>query len=99
MAEGLHLYDIIKRPVITEKSHEMAELANQYTFEVDVRANKIQIAEAVFKIFDVDVLEVTTMIVPAKRGRRGRRVYTRHSAWKKAVVTLRPGQTIAAFNL
>jgi large subunit ribosomal protein L23 len=99
MAQGLHLYDIIIRPVITEKSHEMAELSNQYTFEVDMRANKIQIAEAVFKIFDVDVLAVKTMIVPAKRGTRGRRKYVRHSAWKKAIVTLRPGQTIAAFNL
>jgi large subunit ribosomal protein L23 len=99
MAQGLHLYDVIIRPVITEKSHEMAELSNQYTFEVDMRANKIQIAEAIFKIFDVDVLDVKTMIVPAKRGQRGRRKYVRHGAWKKAIVTLRPGQTIAAFNL
>jgi large subunit ribosomal protein L23 len=99
MAQGLHLYDVIIRPVITEKSHEMAELSNQYTFEVDMRANKIQIAEAIFKIFDVDVLDVKTMIVPAKRGQRGRRKYVRHGAWKKAIVSLRPGQTIAAFNL
>jgi len=99
MAEGLHLYDIIKRPVITEKSHEMATVYNKYAFEVDMRANKIQIAEAVFKIFDVDVLDVKTMIIPIKRGRRGRRVYTRQGAWKKAIVTVRPGQTIAAFNL
>lgn len=99
MTEGLHLYDIIKRPVITEKSHAMAEVENKYTFEVDMRANKIQIAEAVFTIFDVDVLDVQTMVMPAKRGHRGRRVYTRHSAWKKAIVTIRPGQTIAAFNL
>jgi large subunit ribosomal protein L23 len=99
MTEGLHLYDIIKRPVITEKSHEMAAVQNKYTFEVDMKANKIQIAEAVFKIFDVDVLDVQTMIVAPKRGRRGRRIYQRHGAWKKAIVTLRPGQTIAAFNL
>jgi large subunit ribosomal protein L23 len=99
MTEGLHLYDIIKRPVITEKSHEMATLQNKYVFEVDMRANKIQIAEAVFKIFDVDVLGVQTMVVAAKRGRRGRRVYVRQGAWKKAIVTVRPGQTIAAFNL
>jgi large subunit ribosomal protein L23 len=99
MTEGLHLYDIIKRPVITEKSHEMATLQNKYVFEVDMRANKIQIAEAVFKIFDVDVLGVQTMVVAAKRGRRGRRMYVRRGAWKKAIVTVRPGQTIAAFNL
>ena len=92
MTEGLHLYDVIKRPVITEKSHEMAEELNQYAFEVDMRANKIQITEAVFKIFDVDVLNVQTMIMPAKRGRRGRQVYTRQGAWKKAIVTLRPAR-------
>jgi len=95
----LHLYDIIKRPVITEKSVELAEINNQYVFEVDMRANKIQIADAVFKIFEVDVLDVRTMVMPAKRGQRGRKKYTRHSAWKKAIVTLPPGQSIAAFTM
>lgn len=99
MAKQLHLYDVIKRPVITEKSVEMAEVYNQYVFEVDQRANKIQIADAIMRVFDVDVLSVRTMVMPAKRGHRGRRVYTRQGAWKKAVVTLPPGQTIAAFNL
>lgn len=98
MAE-LHLYDIIKRPVITEKSVELAEMQNHYVFEVDMRANKIQIAEAVFKIFEVDVLDVRTMVMPIKRGQRGRKKYTRRSAWKKAVVTLAPGQSIAAFTM
>lgn len=99
MTKQLHLYEIIKRPVITEKSHDLAETLNQYAFEVDMEANKIQIAEAVMKIFDVDVLNVRTMVVPLKRGRRGRKFYTRHHAWKKAIVTLPQGQTIAAFNL
>jgi ribosomal protein L23 len=45
------------------------------------------------------VLAVRTMVMPAKRGQRGRKVYTRRSAWKKAVVTLRPGDTIAAFTM
>jgi large subunit ribosomal protein L23 len=99
MAEGLHLYDVIKRPVITEQSHRMASVYNKYVFEVDLKANKIQIAEAVFKIFDVDVLDVQTMVVPAKRGRRGRLFYMRQKSWKKAIVTVKPGQTIAAFNL
>ena len=99
MGKELHLYDIIYRPVITEKSVALAESYNRYTFEVDKRANKIQIADAVFRIFDVDVLDVRTMRMPGKRGTRGRRVYTRQSAWKKAVVTVRPGQTIPAFNL
>ena len=95
----LHLYDVIKRPVITEKSAELSEIHNQYVFEVDMRANKIQIAEAVFKIFEVDVLDVRTMVMPAKRGQRGRKQYTRRSAWKKAVVTLAPGQSIPVFTM
>ena len=98
MTRELHLYDIIKRPVITEQSTERAAALNQYAFEVDMHANKLQIAEAVMKIFDVDVLRVHTMVVAPKRARRGRKFYIRHKAWKKAIVTLPPGQTIAAFN-
>ncbi|NDJ76988.1 MAG: 50S ribosomal protein L23 [Chloroflexi bacterium] len=95
----LNLYDILIRPVITEKSHEMADMDNKYVFEVDMRANKIQVAEAVFKIFEVDVLRVNTMVMPPKRGRRGRKFYIRKSAWKKAVVTVPPGQSIGLFNM
>jgi len=98
VTKGLHLYDILKRPVITEKSTEMAETHNQYVFEVDMRANKIQIAEAVMKIFDVDVLRVRTMVVAPKRGRRYRSYYMRRKAWKKAVVIVPQGQTISLFN-
>ncbi|MCD4686763.1 MAG: 50S ribosomal protein L23 [Anaerolineae bacterium] len=84
----MHLYDIIKRPVITEKSTKMADTLNQYVFEVDLRANKIQIADAVVRIFDVDVVKVRTMVMPAKRGLRMRRFYRRQSSWKKAIVTI-----------
>ncbi len=98
MTKALHLYDVLLRPVITEKSTLMAEEKNQYTFEVDMRANKIQIKDAVERIFDVDVLDVRTLIVTPKRGRRGRKFYIRHSAWKKAVVTLPIGQNLAIFN-
>jgi len=98
MTKGLHLYDILTRPVITEKSQRMADVLNQYVFEVDMRANKIQIKEAVEKIFDVDVLAVRTMVMPLKRGRRGRKSYTRAKAWKKAIVTVAPGQSISLFN-
>jgi large subunit ribosomal protein L23 len=94
----LHLYDVIKRPVITESSTQMANELNQFTFEVDVRANKIQIKEAVEMIFDVDVLKVSTSILPLKRGRRGRKYYQRAPEWKKAIVTLPAGQTISLFN-
>jgi len=99
VTKGLHLYDVIKRPVITEKSTELADIGNQYVFEVDMRANKVQIADAVVRIFDVDVIKVNTMVMPPKRGRRGRKFYIRHRAWKKAVVTVPQGQTISLFNL
>jgi large subunit ribosomal protein L23 len=95
----MHLYEVIKRPIITEGSTALVSELNQYTFEVDMRANKIQIKEAVEVIFNVDVLKVSTMIVPKKRGRRGRKEYVRTAAWKKAIVTLPKGQTIGLFNV
>jgi large subunit ribosomal protein L23 len=98
VTKGLHLYDIIRRPVITEKSNIMSSETNQYVFEVDMRANKIQIKDAIERIFDVDVLKVNTMVMPLKRGRRGRSFYVRQRAWKKAVVTVPPGQSISLFN-
>ncbi|NDJ84999.1 MAG: 50S ribosomal protein L23 [Chloroflexi bacterium] len=98
MAKELHLYDVILRPVITEKSNIAADDNNQYTFEVNMRANKIQVKEAVEIIFDVDVVKVNTMVMPKKRGRRGRKFYDRKQAWKKAVITVRSGQTIDLFN-
>jgi large subunit ribosomal protein L23 len=95
----MHLYEVIKRPIITESSTVLAAEQNQYTFEVDMRANKIQIKEAVEVIFNVDVIKVATMIMPMKRGRRGRKEYARTPAWKKAIVTLPKGQTIGLFNV
>ena len=99
MTKKLHLYNVIKRPIISEKSTMVATNLNQYTFEVDMDANKIQIADAVMKIFDVDVLKVHTMVMPHKRGQRWRQYYIRKSAWKKAIVTLPPGQTIGLFHV
>lgn len=96
---GIHLYDVIVRPVVTEKTNILADESRQYTFEVSPRATKIQIKEAVEVIFDVTVDKVATLVVPAKRGQRGRRIYQRKPAWKKAVVTLVPGQSINLFNL
>jgi len=95
----MNLYEVIKRPVITEKSTGMAAELSQFTFEVDPRANKIQIKEAVEAIFDVDVIRVATMIQPLKRSRRGRKFYQRSPEWKKAIVTLPKGQTISLFNV
>lgn len=94
------IYDVLRRPILTEKSsHQYAKL-NQYVFEVAKYANKSMIKEAVEAIFDVKVLRVNTMIVPAKRSRRAlsRRVLIRKSAYKKAVVTLAPGDTIGVFE-
>jgi large subunit ribosomal protein L23 len=98
MAE-LHIYDVILRPVITEKTNGMSSDNNQYVFEVVGTANKIQIKEAIEVIFDVDVKRVNTMVMPAKRGLRGRKWYKRSKQWKKAVVTLEEGQTIGIFNV
>jgi large subunit ribosomal protein L23 len=96
---NIHPYDVIRRPVITEKSNEMLDDLNQYVFEVDIRANKIQVREAVESIFEVDVTNVNTLIMPPKRGRRGRKWYMRTKRWKKAIVSLEPGQTIELFDV
>lgn len=96
MAE-LHLYDVIVRPVVTEKSQGLAA-QGKYVFEVALNANKTQIKQAVQTIFEKNVVKVNTMIMPAKRGQRGRRTYFRTSEWKKAIVTLAPGEEIELFN-
>lgn len=98
MAGELHLYDIIRRPIITEKANIASDRLNRYTFEVAANANKIQIKDAIEIIFDVDVLRVNTMVMPPKRGRRGRKFYIRKSKWKKAIVTVAPGQQIPLFD-
>lgn len=95
----LHIYDVLLRPVVTEKATIMGDDLNQYVFEVAPDANKIQIKEAVELLFEVDVKKVRTMVMPAKRGRRGRNWYLRSRQWKKAIVTLLPGQKIELFNL
>ncbi len=100
MAE-LHLYDVIRRPLITEKTAEMVETENKYVFEVARKANKIQVKEAVEEIFDLEgkVVKVNMMLMPAKRGRRGRNWYIRSRAWKKAIVTLEEGVSIELFDV
>ncbi len=90
-------YKIIIRPVITEKSNLVAEMG-QYTFLVHTWANKVEIAEAVSYIFDVDVVKVRVINKTPKFGRWGRKRVQRKSAEKKAIVTLAPGQQIDAFE-
>jgi large subunit ribosomal protein L23 len=94
----MHIYDILKRPVVTEKSNAQAEAVRQYTFEVDQRANKIQIKDAVEMAFNVKVVGVNIISIPAKRGRYGRSTIVKKPALKKAVVTLAPGGTIQFFE-
>ena len=84
--------DILKRPIITEKTMGLTP-DNKYTFEVDRRANKVEIRNAVQEIFDVDVVKVTTTRTNPKRRRRGNVLgFTQER--KKAVVTLKEGQQI-----
>lgn len=90
-------YDIIIRPLITEKTSGQKEMSNQHTFEVDRRANRIEVKRAIEKIFKVKVAAVKTMQVKGKKKQRGRIVGKRRD-WKKAVVTLMPGERIDFFE-
>ncbi len=95
----MHLYQVLKRPVVTEKSQYQGDLyERQYVFEVDRHANKQLVKAAVEKIFDVDVLQVRIINVKPKSGRYGRRVVIRKPGWKKAIVTLAAGQSIQIFE-
>lgn len=89
----MNLHEIIRRPVITEKATLERELHNQYFFEVDARANKFQIREAIEKLFKVKVTKVCTLNRIGKEKRVGRFV-GRTADWKKAVVTLKAGDKI-----
>ncbi len=93
----MNQYDMIKRPVNTEKSNIQQELANQVTFEVDPRANRIEIGKAVESIFKVKVASVRTMQVKGKIKRRGR-ILGKRKDWKKAIVKLMPGEHIDFFD-
>ena len=84
---------IILQPLLTEKSAKITEEVNTVVFKVDIRANKIEIKKAVQKMFDVHVREVRTMIVRGKTKRMGR-FEGKRSNWKKALVTLKEGETI-----
>ncbi len=94
----MHVYSILKRPIVTEKSNMLIADAHQYCFEVDRRANKIQVKDAVETAFSVSVISVRIINIPAKKGRYGRSLVTRKAAFKKAVVTLAPGSSIAFFE-
>ncbi|MFC2029749.1 50S ribosomal protein L23 [Chloroflexota bacterium] len=92
----MNVYQVLKRPILTEKSDSQRD-DNQYVFEVARKANKLQIKEAVESLFDVDVQSVNTMIMKPKRRRMGRKTIVTRPAWKRAVVTLSPGERIQDF--
>ena len=95
----MHWRNIIRRPVVTEKSNILADVSNQYTFVVDSRANKLQIKQAIELAWpNVSVEKVRVANMPAKRSRRWRRLAVRKPGWKKAIVTLEPGDSIEMFE-
>ena len=85
---------IVKKLVVTEKGTRLKELANQYVFEVDRGANKLEIRRAVEQQFGVKVKDVNTMTRPGKAKRLRTASYGRTPTWKRAVVTLQDGQSI-----
>lgn len=92
-------YEILKQPIDTEKTRYLARKLGQYTFEVDRRANKIQVKQAVEEVFNVKVASVNIMIMPAKATKRyGRRWVVRRLWWKKAVVTLAEGYRVELYE-
>ncbi len=93
----MNLHDIIRRPLLTEKSNIAREEENIATFAVDPRANKHEIQRAVESLFNVEVLEVRTMRQPRKKRRVGRHIGYRPE-WKKAIVRLAEGQSIEFFE-
>lgn len=92
----MNTYEILRKPLITEKNTTL-QLQGKYAFEVKREANKNQIKEAVEKTFDVKVTAINVMTVPGKRRRAGRR-FVLSPSWKKAIVTLQPGDKIELFE-
>jgi large subunit ribosomal protein L23 len=90
-------YDVIRRPLMTEKSMKQKEKYNQFSFEIDRRANRIEVRRAVEQIFNVKVAAVRTVQVKGKIKQRGR-ITGKRKDWKKAVVTLMPGERIPFFE-
>ena len=92
------IFNVIRRPIISEKSIALREALNQVTFEVDMGANKIEIRKAVEQLLEASVSSVNTLIVRGKSKRIGR--YTgKRPNWKKAIVTLNEGESIEALDL
>ncbi|MEN6298697.1 MAG: 50S ribosomal protein L23 [Anaerolineaceae bacterium] len=94
------IYDVLRRPIVTEKTNYLNSDLQQYVFEVAPNSTKGMVKDAIEKIFDVNVVRVNIIQVPAKRTRRARsrQVKIRRSGYKKAIVTLAAGDSIAIFE-
>lgn len=94
------IYDVLRRPLVTEKSNYQSSRLHQYVFEVAETANRVQVKDAVERLFDVTVVRVNVMNVPAKRSRksRNRRWVISRDSYKKAIVTLAPEDRIPIFE-
>ena len=92
------IYNIIKKPVISEKSTALAEVANRYVFKVETSATKTEIKAAIEQLFKVKVKAVNTIVMHGKNKRAGRFEFKR-SNWKKAIITLNAGQKIELFQV
>ncbi len=90
-------YDVIRRPLMTEKSMKQKEKFNQFSFEVDRGANRIEVRRAIEQIFNVKVAAVRTVQIKGKIKQRGR-ITGKRKDWKKAIVTLMPGERIPFFE-
>ena len=94
------IYDVLKRPIVTEKSNYMNAALHQYVFEVSIDATKVLVKDAIETLFEVHVDRINMINVPPKRTLRwkSRRLMVRRSGYKKAIVTLKPGDTIDIFE-
>lgn len=97
MPKDIHPYAVLRRPIITEKSTELSEL-RKYVFEVDPRANKVQIKEAIEIAFGVRVRKVNVINVRGSVRRVGRSRPGRERDWKKAIISLHEGYEIRLFE-
>ena len=93
----MHVFQVLKRPIITEKSTVLQE-QNKYVFEIMPRANKTQVREAVERAFEVSVTNVNIVMNAGENRRLRNGRWLRTSATKKAIVTVAPGQTIELFE-
>jgi large subunit ribosomal protein L23 len=94
------IYDVLRRPLVTEKSSYQSGKLNQYSFVVANTATRKQVKDAIETLYDVSVVRVNVINVPAKRGRRlrSRQLLIRKSGYKKAIITLAAGQTLQIFE-